>query len=523
MRTPEQREPTRSMFDLGPLLRIVMVGLMVVLQMALVLVFLQLLRTHAVILYAIMEIGCAVVMVYFLAYSDRGGSYKYAWVIVVMILGVFGLLLYALWGRSTLTNALDKRLKQYLDKGNMPQSQDADTLAAFEAAGDCDALRIGNYLRRQGFLIYDHTASRFYPLGEDAFAAMHVDLEAAKESIYLEFFIIFEGKVWEDIFAILARKAEEGVDIRVMYDDMGSLNNSTGNFLRRMRDAGIQVAVFNPVHQHVNQLYLNYRDHRKIMVIDQRVAYTGGINLSDEYANLYEKHGHWKDTAVRLEGPAVEAFTRFFLSMWNAVNNFPIQSGLDNVFAPPAHPEEEGFIIPFEDGPHNNPSNPAEVLYRQIIGGAQRTLYITTPYLVVDEIMVDALVTAAASGVDVRLLIPMKPDHWYVHWTSLSFAGSLLKRGVRIYRYTPGFIHGKMIAADEDQCVVGTVNMDYRSFFLHYECGAWFMGGKMPGIVRADIEATLAQSEELTLEEWKKRPLLVKAVQPLLRIFAPLM
>lgn len=523
MSKPEGRHHGASFFDLGPVLRVATVVLMVLFQFALILFFLTFLRSNAVVLYAVLEILCALVMVYFLAASNRTDSYKIAWVTVVMLLGVFGLLLYILWGRSTLTNPLDKRLKSCLDKSALPFPQEPQATLAFKEIPHDGVQRIGRYLRRQGFPVYAQTASAYYPLGELAFDAMLEDLRGAKQSIYIEFFIIFSGAIWERFFEVLSQKAQEGLDVRLMYDDMGSLKNSTGGFVKRMTDAGIQVGVFNPVHRHVHQMYLNYRNHQKILVVDQRVAYTGGINLSDEYANLYPKHGHWKDTAVRLEGPAVEAFTRFFLMMWNAVRALPPESDLQDILSPAPHPDVQGFIQPFEDGPHNNPDNPAEVLYRQIIADAQHTLYITTPYLVIDELMVDALCIAAASGVDVRLIIPQIPDHWYVHWTSLSFAGALLKSGVRIYHYTPGYIHAKMVVADDLQCIVGTVNMDYRSFYLHYECGAWFVGGDMPSLVRKDIDDTLAISQELTLEAWKKRPLLVKAVQPILRVFAPLM
>ncbi len=500
------------------IIRVAMVVIMVLFQVGLCALFIRILQEYAVAVYMLLEVLSGVIIVALIS-AQEDASTRYAWVLVVLMLGVFGLVLYLLWGRGTGRNALGKRLMAMVPRRAERAPLDPATLDQLVQQHP-QAQRMARYLSNQGFAVYKETKTSFYALGEHAFDAILADMEQAKAFIHIEFFIVFNGEVFERFFDVMARKAAEGVQVRLMYDDMGSLPTTDLSFLERLKSAGIQVRVFNPVHTYTHQLYLNYRDHRKIVIIDGLVAYTGGINIGDEYANLYPKHGHWKDTAVRLEGPAARGLTAFFAQMWEALSkgDSPL-----TVPVPPPQADAPGFVQPYEDGPHNNPNNPAESIYRQVIGAAQRTLYATTPYLIIDDILLDSLCTAAQSGVDVRLILPHIPDHWYVHLVSQSFYGELIRAGVRVYEYTPGFIHAKMMACDQTIATVGTINMDYRSFNLHYECGVLFTGGQMPETVHRDIEATLAACEEIQLDAWEHRKWYIKALQPIFRLFAPLM
>ena len=515
---PADRRAPRSGLTLGAVLRMAFVALLLSMQLLLLVASVRLLRQHAVALYTLLELGCSVAIVALVS-EHEDAAYRYAWVVCVLLLGVFGLVLYLLWGRGTRRNRLSRRIREVFGRRREALAPPPGVAERLEA-GFPDAQRLSGYLAREGFPAYDATGARYFPLGEQMFDALCEDLERAQRFIYLEFFMVFEGQVYERLLDILARKAAQGLDVRLIYDDLGSIVTTSRPFLERLERAGVRVVIFNPVHRYVHQLYLNYRDHRKIASIDGQVCYTGGVNIGDEYANLYPKHGHWKDTAVRLEGAGAYSLTVFFLQMWQAC------TGEEPDFAacrPSPCAAGEGYVQPYEDGPYNNPNNTAENVYRQLIGGARRSVYITTPYLVLDETLFSDLCMAARSGVDVRIVIPGIPDHWYVQQVSLSFAGPLLQSGVRIYRYTPGFIHAKLCVADGQRATVGTVNLDYRSFYLHYEDGVLFTGGPVPGAVEADILQTLSRCEELRYDAWRRRPALQKAVQPLLRIFAPMM
>jgi cardiolipin synthase len=306
-----------------------------------------------------------------------------------------------------------------------------------------------------------------------------------------------------------------------MFDDAGSIFTTSRQFVSRFKEDRIEYRIFNPLHRYVDKLYLNYRNHQKIAVIDGNIAYTGGINIGDEYANLYEKHGHWKDTAIRIEGEGAWGLTRIFLQMWEFSGKGKPAGGF-GIYHPRIKATGEGFVQPFADGPSNNPRNPAETIYRQIIANARDYVYVTTPYLILDEELIKTLVTAAQSGVDVRIVTPRVFDHWYTKYATHSYYESLLAEGVRIFEYTPGFMHAKMILSDGSNAVVGSINLDYRSLFLHYECGVWICG--MPAVkeIEQDMRKTFDQSYEITLEEWKRRPWHHKVREMIMRIFAPI-
>ena len=302
-----------------------------------------------------------------------------------------------------------------------------------------------------------------------------------------------------------------------MYDYMGSIGTLPGGYSRMIEGAGIRCAVFNPFRPHLNG-NLNYRDHRKICVIDGNAGFTGGINLADEYINAYPKHGHWKDTAVMLRGDAVWGLTTMFMELWSFTTGETMEA---DHYRPTEHGRDDGFIQPYGDSPLDG-LNIAESVYMQIINSATRYIYITSPYLILDNEMVTALSIAAQSGVDVRIVTPHHPDKWFVHPVTRSFYLPLIEAGVKIYEYTPGFIHAKMFVSDDRVAVVGTTNMDYRSFYLHFECGVAFYYSSIVDEVCRDILKTLEKCQTVT-REWAYSTFPVRLGRAMLRVFAPLM
>ncbi len=460
-------------------------------------------------------------------------SYKIAWILIVFLMPVFGLLLYFLWGRANHRRFRKLRLHDPTRALWDPEGSAAQRLSVFSDLFPMRS-RIPRFLQHHGFPIYREAASAFFPVGEDCFEALCRDLETATTFIFVEFFIVGEGFLWDRVAGILRRKAREGVEVRFMMDDFGGLKLT--RFERnRLTVAGVQLKTFNPILRHLSNLYLNYRNHQKIVSIDGRIAYTGGVNLADEYANLNRKHGHWKDTAVRITGDGVWGLTLSFLQMWTLDQKAaPGQEDLRYRMPllqtePPTDASSSqigtpsGWILPFTDGPSNNPVNPAKAVCQQMIESASRYIWITTPYLILEEDMLDSLCRASESGVDVRIITPSIPDKWYVHLVTRSHYGRLMEAGVRIFEYSPGFMHAKMIVSDDDHALVGTINFDFRSFYLQYENAVWFHGSPIVAAVRDDYLLTLELCREIPLTEWQNRPWQVKVLAAGFRMFSTLM
>lgn len=497
--------------------RVVIVFLALMAQLLLLAFFVNLLQRQTVFLYFLLEIAGATVVT-ILVSRKRNAAYTIVWLIIMMVLPVFGYLLFLLWGTTGLTHKSSRRIQENLNYGNSFLSQDPRAYAAFQSTHPVRK-RIGTYLQNEGFPIYQNTECTYYPLGELQFERMIVDLEQARQFIFISYFIIAEGKLWDRIHAILLQKVQQGVEVRVMFDDLGSITKISDSLNRELRSEGIQAIHFNPIDKNIFRLLINYRNHQKITIIDGNIGYTGGANIADEYVNLNQRLGHWKDTAVRLEGEAVWGLTVTFLQLWDSQFNY--KSDYPR-YVPTRQVAENGFYQPFSDGPVNNPQNPAEEIYRQMISEARQYVYITTPYLVIDNSMMDILCIAAKGGIDVRIVTPKKWDHWYVHMVTQSNYEVLLAAGVKIYEYTPGFIHSKLILSDDDHAVIGTINMDYRSFFLHFENGVWICGSAVLPAIKQDFQEIFAVSQEINLAQWKHRPLRLKAIQNILRVFAPL-
>ena len=481
---------------------IAMCVIVVVAQVALSVLLSLFLQTKTAIVYGSLEMIGAVLAVWI--YTRPGSpSYKLSWMCLLLLLPVAGVILFILWGGTHQAKSLSlKRISPPAERESA-RRESASNVARL--GRECSAWgRLATYLQKRGFLLYRGTDARYFADGADFFDDLIAHMEQAETYIFLEYYILAEGKIWDQIFSVLRNRAAAGVEVRIIFDDFGNLSRLSDQALQDIQNANIEVEVFNPVHRYVNRIYFNFRDHRKIAVIDGYYAYTGGINIADEYANLYVRFGHWKDSAVRIDGAGAWGFAAQFIQMWKMIGrNLPNE---DDYYRPRREIEGVGSCQPFTDGPVNNPDNPIEETYLQLIASAKRFLYITTPYYAVEESMQKALCIAADAGVDVRLLIPAVPDHKAVYTVAETYWGELLRHGVQIYKYTPGFLHAKSVMVDREVALIGSTNMDYRTFQLHYECGVLLY--HMPAVedLLEDMDHIMEVSSNYTLQEWEKRP-----------------
>ncbi|MGN0682141.1 MAG: cardiolipin synthase [Oscillospiraceae bacterium] len=465
----------------------------------------------------------AVIISLWIANSDMNPSYKIAWIIPILCFPIFGVMFYIFFGNNASGNRLRKRMIMYSHEEHLLLTQNEAIIEELKQ-NEIDAQRQANYLYSYGgYPIYSNTQITYFTCGEEKFAALVEELEKAERFIFLEYFIIQEGKMWNTILEILERKVAQGVDVRVVYDDIGSLMTLPYKYDQKLEEKGIKCRVFNKF-KPVWSGTMNNRDHRKILVIDGHTAFNGGINLADEYINEYEKHGHWKDTAVMLKGEAVWSFTVMFLSMWNYLTGTKASS-YDHYMPRPediAPYKGTGYVIPFTDSPLDH-EPVGENVYMNIINEARDYVYITTPYLIIDNEMTTALTLAAKGGVDVRIITPHIADKWFVHAVTRAHYKKLISLGVKIYEYTPGFIHAKNFVSDDKTAVVGTINLDFRSLYLHFECATWMYKTKCISDIKTDYLKTLEKCEEITLEKCQNVNIFVKLIRFFLRLFSPMM
>lgn len=490
--------------------------LVVLAQIVTTLLLTRFLRQHSALMYAVLELLGAIMAVR--VYLRPGSpSYKLSWMCLLLALPVSGMILFCLWGGTHQSKTLSlKRVPPPLEREGARRESSAN-VARLTKQGAAMG-RISASLQSRDFLLYRNTAAKYFGDGTAFFDDLIAHLEKAETYIFLEYFIIAEGKIWDRVFSALRERAAAGVEIHIIFDDFGNLTRFSDSTLQAIQNAGIEVQVFNPVHRYVNRIYFNYRDHRKIAVIDGYWAYTGGINIADEYANLFERFGRWKDSAVRLEGAGAWSFASQFIQMWEMLGGS--LSNEDDYYRPRMECTAPGYCQPFNDGPLNNPENPVEDVFLQMIYSAARFLYITTPYYAVEESMQRALCIAADSGVDVRLMVPAIPDKKYAYMVAETYWGELLRHGVKIYKFTPGFLHAKSIMVDREMMLIGSTNMDYRSFQLHYECAVLLYQSPVVEELLEDMDDVMAQSQLYTLEEWKKRGWLRKMFASILKLGA---
>ncbi len=459
-------------------------------------------------------------MVIYLFNCSMDSSAKLTWMLIIAIFPLAGAV-FLLFTQSNVGHRMERKLvDQQIQQSREYLVQPEKVLESVErdGSGTDDLCR---YLNRSGcFPLYDHTRVTYYPLGEDKFQAMLEELEKAEKYIFMEYFIIEEGYMWGRILDVLTRKAREGVEVRVMYDGMCEMSTLPVNYWKLLEAEGIKAKPFSPIKPIVSSHY-NYRDHRKILVIDGKVAFNGGVNLADEYINRVERFGHWKDTALKLEGPAAQSFALMFLQMWNVGEKEP---DYKSWFGGPQPESQEagGYVMPYCDSPLDA-DKVGEAVYMDILSRATDYVHIMTPYLILDGELETALRYAAQRGVDVKLILPGIPDKKIAYSLAKTHYKSLTEAGVKIYEYTPGFVHAKVFVSDDKRAVVGTINLDYRSLYHHFECATYLYKTDCIPEIEADYQQTLEKCRCVTPETIRKEKLLTRIVGQTVKFLSPLM
>ncbi|AQP53194.1 cardiolipin synthase [Vagococcus penaei] len=500
--------------------RAIIVGLLMVIQLAVLFSIVYRFSEYFVYFYFIyLLISVAVILK--IINSRSNPAYKIAWLIPIMILPVFGTIIYLVFGRIRFSSE-DKREMLHI------QSEERrilrSTCSELRIEDNIDAQLQVNYLAGRGeSTLFNRTTSHYFPFGEDVFVAMLEEIEKAEHYIFMEYFIVQEGYMWDTLLEALVKKVNEGVEVRFIYDDLGCLFTLPANYDKKLKSLGIKCGVFNQFSPILSSIF-NNRNHRKITVIDGKVAFTGGINLADEYINKIERFGHWKDNGILLRGEAAWGFTLLFLSLWRFVDKTSTDNPYDYRpdYRPGELPESIGYYLPYVDSPFDKETVGMNV-YLNLISRAKESIYITTPYLIIDNTLTEALSNAAKSGIDVRIITPHIPDKWYVHEITRSNYARLIEVGIKIFEYTPGFIHSKTFVVDGEYATVGTVNLDYRSLFLHFECGVWMYQTESVVELLKDHLATEEKSQLITLKEAKNVPWFKKVLRAVIGVFSPLL
>ena len=500
--------------------RLFVFGLLLLVQLVWILILFGRLIQYSNVISVGLKI-ISVLVVLWIVNKEDNPSYKIIWIILILSLPVLGGLLYLVIGHKRPSRKLRKRLEKEEERTAGELKQDREILENVKALDNSVGGQMAYLSDVGGFPVQTHTETQYFRAGEELYPYLVEELKKAEHFIFIEFFIINPGKMWDSILDILEEKAENGVDVRVIYDDLGNISYLPGGYDRQLEKRGIRCIAFNPFVPFLS-LVMNNRDHRKIVVIDGHTAFSGGSNLSDEYMNVKVRCGHWKDSSFMLHGEAAWNFTVMFLRTWNAIRH---DDESYDAYRPHVwHKEEfegESFVQPYGDSPLDDEIL-GENVYLNILGQAERYVYIFTPYLIIDHEMQTALCLAAKRGVDVRIITPGVPDKKIIYEVTRSHYDELLKSGVRIFEYRPGFSHTKSYVCDDKLAVVGSINMDFRSLYLHFECGTYFYMDPIVKKVKDDCLVTLEMCREVTRKDTKKSmpEMLLRAV---LRLFAPLM
>ena len=481
--------------------------------------------------------------------SHMDPAYKITWLAFMVINSIMGAAFYLLFANkkfskreknfnapilAALNNAMNSSEanglapKSHTNKEGKVSRNDNDKEARKRLANlDPDLVNFIMYIRKYSFTdTYKNTRTTYYPWGENAFPVMLEKLKQAKHYIFMEYFIIDPGKFWDSILEVLLEKAKQGLDVRVMYDDLGCLSTLPAGYDQFLRDNGIKCYRYAPIKPFVD-IRMNNRDHRKIMVIDGHTGFTGGINIADEYINEIVRFGKWKDNAIMLEGDGVFGLTNLFLSVWARVANdtstIDFKQYLPARYASEVpYKEGSGYVSVYGSIPYTYETVGLNI-YTMLCYKATKTLDICTPYLILNKEMENAIMQAAKNGVRVRLLTPRIPDKKMVFEITRSYYDRLLKCGVEIYEYVPGFVHAKMFLVDGKMATVGTINLDYRSLFLHSENGCFLYEADCIKDIQDDFDKTFEVSEKIDYEQYKKTSRKVRILRGILRVFAPLM
>lgn len=460
----------------------------------------------------------AVIFVTALVAKRDESSYKLIWVIVILAMPIMGAFLYFVLGNKNTGKRIEKKIAQSANVlPVLADTHSEELLSQMEK----DDLRMGqtfaHVAHSTGFPVTEIANTKYYPFGEDMFADMCLDLRNAQKYIYIEYFIIQPGKFWDTLTDILAERVAAGVDVRVMYDDLGSIGTYSVANVAQLSAKGIKCMPFNPFLFIKPQL--NNRDHRKIMVIDGEIAYSGGVNLADEYINEVQKFGRWKDIGFRITGKAVASYTYMFAEFWNTFSKNKIPS--DNIVLAEKKQAGEGYVLSYYDSPVRCEHTSNE-MFIEMLSMATNYIWFYTPYLILGDALFDAFIRSARRGIDVRIIMPGVPDKKIIYRLSRSYYKDLLEAGVKIYEYQPGFVHAKGFVEDDRIAGIGTVNLDYRSLFLHYECNSLFYKADIVADVKKDYLDTLKECTQRTVADMRKGAL-HRLMDNFLRLIAPLM
>lgn len=500
--------------------RIAIVGLLIFIQLIILIIGIWKLSESFVYLYVFFFIISVLVVIYIVSRTDNP-SYKLAWTIPVLLFPVFGGLFYLLFGGKKINNNFKRKIIRVYYEFKGALIQDPMIIRELEEQDKSIANQAKYTSKYAESPVYKNTLTEYLSPGEKFYERLVEELKKAEKYIFMEYFIVHEGKMWNSILDILEEKAKQGVDVRMIYDDMGCLTTLPYKYNEELERRGIKCKVFNPFVPFLS-IILNNRDHRKITVIDGHTAFTGGINLADEYINEIVRFGHWKDSSIMIKGEAVWNLTIMFLQIWS----FNSGENIDyNDFRFPKDKfkfESDGYVQPYADSPLDD-EIVGENVYLNIINKAEDYVYICTPYLIIDNELVTALTLSAKSGVDVRIITPHIEDKWYAHIVTKAYYPQLIKAGVKIYEYTPGFIHSKTVVSDDKVGTVGTINFDYRSLYLHFECGVWLYKTSSINAIKEDYINTLKVCTEITLEDCKHVKVYNRILTAIFRVFAPLM
>ena len=509
--------------------------ILILLQMGILLVGFRFLSNYIFAFYG-GSIFLGFILSVYLINRKGNPAFKIAWMVPILTVPVFGALFYLYFHLQMESQLLNQQVvKEVARTAELSEQKEEDQKALEE-----DSAQMANlvsYLRKvSNSAVHANTTAHYYPSGESAFDVILRELSAAKHYIFIEFFIVDQGYMWETILEILRAKVKEGVEVRIMYDGMSDYFRLPIHYARHLNEEGIKCQVFSPIVPLLSTVQ-NNRDHRKIMVVDGHTAFTGGINLADEYINQKERFGYWKDACLMLKGDAVRDFTLMFLQMWNVVEYVRLpkvqrdraEAHLLDEYRryiqmplPKCEESGRGFVVPYDDNPLDN-EQVGELVYLDILNTAKKYVHIMTPYLVLDHNMVVALTYAAKRGVDVKIIMPHIPDKQYAFILARTFYNELLEAGVEIYEFLPGFVHSKVVVSDDEKAVVGSINMDFRSLYLSFECAALMYKNKEINVIEEDFRNTLEKCEKVTKEVYRRMSFWQKLAGSLLRLFAPLM
>ena len=502
--------------------RTAVIILLLLLQVLMLFIAYRYLQEKGVILNFVMK-ALAVVLVVHIINKRENPAFMISWIILILGWPVFGSLLYLFVEMQPVPKAINKKIQKMHIETMCYWTQEKEVKQKL-AEESTEMPHLSEYVYRcGGFPTYQNTSVKYFSCGMEKFEELVVQLEKAEHFIFMEYFIVAKGYMWDTILEILRRKAEEGVEVRFLYDGTCSFSLLPYHYPRTLEEMGIQCHMFAPVVPALST-YQNNRDHRKIVVIDGKVAFTGGINLADEYIGKKERFGVWKDTAIMLKGDAVRSFTLMFLEMWN-IERKEKPEDFDrylNVEQEKVPQPGDGFVMPYGDSPLDN-EPVGEHVYMDILYTAKNYVHIMTPYLILDHDMITALTYAAKRGVEVIIIMPHIPDKMYAFLLAKTYYNELMDAGVQIYEFTPGFVHAKVFTSDDRKAVVGTINMDFRSLYLHFECAAYlYRNAEIPRIEQ-DFQDTLKQCQRMNHSDFEKLPLPSRIAAKLLRLVAPLM